>query len=151
MSDNPVTDTMQAFVREHVEQYLTDPESAHYKDFSPLGNPQSFPTLLLTTTGRKSGDERHSPLIYGRAGESLVVIASKAGAPTHPAWYLNLEASPKCHVRVGAQSFDAVARTADDSEYDSLWQDMVKIFPAYEDYVASAQGRKIPIVLLDRA
>ena len=150
MSDNPVSDVMQAFVQEHVEQYLSDPEAAHLKDFSPLGNPQSFPTLLLTTVGRKSGEERHSPLIYGRAGDAYVVIASKAGAPTNPAWYLNLESQPKCHVRVGADQFDAVARDADAADYDAIWQEMENLFPAYADYQASAQGRKIPVVLLER-
>ncbi len=147
MAEESMQDIMNRFVAEHIELYLTDPEAAHIYDFSPLGNPHSFPTLLLSTTGRRSGEQRLVPLVYKKIGDEYVVVASKAGAPTNPAWFLNLESQPQCHLRVGKQQFDATARVASDSEYQALWDAMVELFPGYSQYAETTQGRKIPIVL----
>ena len=72
------------WIAEHIELYRTDPEKARMWDSTPLGGPGVLPTLLLTTTGRKSGELRPLPLIYSEAGDSCVVIASKGGMPNHP-------------------------------------------------------------------
>ena len=84
------------WIAEHIKLYQTDPEKARLWDSTPLGGPGVLPTLLLTTTGRKSGQPRPLPLIYGEAGNAYVVIASKGGLPNHPTWFHNLEANPRC-------------------------------------------------------
>ena len=100
------------WIAEHIEQYRTDPEKARLWDSTHVGGPGVLPTLLLTTTGRKSGEARVAPLIYGEAGDSYVVIGSKGGWPTHPHWYLNLDADPECELQVGSKNLSARARVA---------------------------------------
>src|SRR5690242_6604503 len=80
------------------------------------------PTLLLTTTGRKSGEPRTSALIYARDGDDYVVVGSVGGMPKHPAWYLNLLASPKATIQVLADIIDVDARVATDDEKPRLWK-----------------------------
>ena len=138
------------WIAEHIKLYQTDPEKAHMWDSAPLGGPGLLPTLLLTTKGRKSGEPRALPLIYGTADESYVVIASKGGMPKHPLWYLNLEAEPECELRVGAKQVSAHARTATGEELDRLWNEMAEIYPPYRDY-QKATERTIPVVILDPA
>jgi deazaflavin-dependent oxidoreductase (nitroreductase family) len=105
------------------------------------------PTLLLTTVGRKSGKSMTMPLIFGRSGPDYVVVASKGGAPAHPAWYLNLDASPQVRVQVKAQKFAAVARTANPEERRALWPKMVEIYGPYAQYQTNTE-RQIPVVIL---
>ena len=136
------------WIAEHIALYKTDPEKAHLWDSTPLGGPGKLPTLLLTSTGRKSGEPRSLPLIYGQIGDSYVVIASKGGLPTHPVWYLNLEAQPECELMVGAKPVSARARVAEGDERERIWAQMVKIYPPYTDY-AKSTTRKIPVVVLD--
>jgi deazaflavin-dependent oxidoreductase (nitroreductase family) len=107
------------------------------------------PTLLLTTTGRKSGNDLTLPLIFGRSGSDYVVVASKGGAPAHPAWYLNLEANPLVRVQVKAEKFAARAHTANAQQRAALWPKMVEIYSPYEHYQAKTD-RQIPVVLLTR-
>jgi deazaflavin-dependent oxidoreductase (nitroreductase family) len=109
------------------------------------------PCLLLTTTGRKSGAQRTLPLIYGRDGDDAVIVASRGGAPEHPAWYQNLAANPRVRVQIAADEFAANARTAAGAERARLWQLMAKIWPAYDEYQAKATQREIPVVVLQRA
>jgi proline iminopeptidase len=109
-----------------------------------------LPTLLLTTKGRKSGQARPLPLIYGKAGESYVVIASKGGMPQHPLWFRNLEAEPACELQVGAKRLRARARVAEGAERERLWKQMAEIYPPYLDYQKATQ-RVIPVVVLDPA
>ncbi len=136
------------WIAEHIELYKTDPEKAHMWDSSALGGPGILPTLLLTSTGRKSGEPRPLPLIYGQVGDSYVVIASKGGMPTHPLWYRNLEAEPACELMVGAKAVSARARVAEGEERARIWAQMAKIYPPYLDY-EKATTRKIPVVVLD--
>lgn len=136
------------WIAEHIELYRTDPEKAHMWDSSALGGPGILPTLLLTTTGRKSGEPRSLPLIYGPVGDSYAVIASKGGLPTHPLWYANLEATPECEIKVGAKAFSARARVAEGEERERIWSQMAKIYPPYLDY-QKATERTIPVVVLD--
>jgi len=136
------------WIADHIELYRTDPEKAHMWDASAAGGSGLLPTLLLTTTGRKTGEPRALPLIYGNAGDSYVIIASKGGLPTHPIWYLNLQAKPECELMVGAKAVSARARVAIGGERERFWAEMAKIYPPYLDY-QKATEREIPVVVLD--
>jgi len=105
--------------------------------------------LLLTTRGRKSGEERTTPLIYGTAGEDYVIVASKGGADEPPAWYVNLEADPDVEVQVLDDVFPARARTATPDEKPQLWESMLREWPHYAEYQEQTD-REIPVVLLQR-
>jgi len=107
-------------------------------------------TLLLTTTGRRSGEPRMTPLIYGRDGDRYLVVASRGGAPTHPSWYDNLVAQPEVQVQVMADRFRARARTATPAERPTLWKTMAAIWPPYDEY-QTRTTREIPVVILERA
>lgn len=144
-----VSSQVPAWIREHIELYQRDPERAHMWDSSPLGGPGVLPTLLLTSRGRKTGEPRPLPLIYGESDSGYVVIASKGGAPEHPAWFRNLEASPECDVQVGARALKARARVAEGAEREQLWQMMAEIYPPYDDYRERAGERTIPVVVLE--
>jgi deazaflavin-dependent oxidoreductase (nitroreductase family) len=111
---------------------------------------QGTKTLLLTTTGRRSGEPREHALIYGRHGDDYLVVASKGGAPQHPAWYLNLEANPEVELQVGDERFRATARTATPEEKPELWRIMTAEWPAYDEYQTKTD-RDIPVVVLSRA
>ncbi|MFF4597089.1 nitroreductase family deazaflavin-dependent oxidoreductase [Amycolatopsis sp. NPDC001319] len=104
-------------------------------------------TLILASTGRKTGEPRRTCLIYGTAGDDFVVVASKGGEDDHPDWFKNIEAEPGVGVQVGAQRFDARARVATDEEREKLWPKMAEIFPLYNEYAQKTE-RVIPIVLL---
>lgn len=138
------------WIKEHLRNYLaSNGENGHLWDASLGGGSGMIATLLLTTTGRKSGEALTLPLIYGHSGNSYVVIASKGGAPAHPAWYLNLQANPEVSVQVKAERFDARARTATGAERAALWQQLVGIYHPYEQYQIAAGAREIPVVVLD--
>ena len=92
---------------------------------------------------------RPAPLIYGEAGDSYVIIASKGGLPTHPVWYLNLEANPNCELMVGPKRVSARARVAEGAERERLWEQLAKIYPPYVEYQERAGARTIPVVVLD--
>jgi deazaflavin-dependent oxidoreductase (nitroreductase family) len=136
------------WIAEHIKLYQTDPEKARMWDSTSLGGPGTLPTLLLTTSGRKSGEPRPLPLIYGEHGDGYVVIASKGGMPSHPLWFRNLEANPACEVQVGAKSLSARARVAEGEEREQLWATMAELYPPYLDY-QKATERTIPVVVLD--
>jgi deazaflavin-dependent oxidoreductase (nitroreductase family) len=104
-------------------------------------------TLVLATTGRRTGTPRRTCLIYGTSGGEYVVVASKGGAEQDPAWFMNLEADPSVGVQVGTRRFTARARVASSAERAPLWAQMVNIFPLYDDY-AQKTNREIPIVLI---
>jgi F420H(2)-dependent quinone reductase len=105
------------------------------------------PVLLLNTTGRKSGQRRTNPLLYVRDGEDFVVIASYGGAPKHPAWYLNLMATPDATVEVGDREFRVRAEEVDGEEKARLWQKMVEMYPTYDSYQKKTD-REIPLLVL---
>jgi deazaflavin-dependent oxidoreductase (nitroreductase family) len=137
------------WIAEHIALYRSDPEKARMWDSTPLGGPGLLPTLLLTTTGRKSGEPRALPLIYGEAGDGYVVIASKGGMPNHPVWFLNLEANPVCELMVGPKHVRARARVAAGEERKRLWRQMAELYPPYDEYQQRAGGRTIPVVVLE--
>jgi deazaflavin-dependent oxidoreductase (nitroreductase family) len=105
--------------------------------------------LLLTTTGRTSGEARTTPLIHRVDGDRWVVIASKGGAPDHPAWYRNLEADPHATIEVEADEVPVAATTAEGEERARLWAAMTEAWPAYDDYQGKTD-REIPVVVLTR-
>jgi deazaflavin-dependent oxidoreductase (nitroreductase family) len=141
---------MPAWIQNHVQQYLASGgREGHMWDSSVVGGPGPLPTLLLTTTGRRSGTKQLVPLIYGKTEGGVVVIASKGGAPEHPGWYRNLSADPDVDVQVGTEQFGAKASTVEGPERAKLWDLMVGIYPPYVAYQKKTE-RKIPVVMLRR-
>lgn len=106
-------------------------------------------TLLLTTTGRRSGEQRTAPLIYGRSGDHYLVVASNGGADEPPAWYVNLSEGPEVDVQVMGDRFRARARDATPDEKPDLWREMMGRWPAYDEYQQKT-SREIPVVVLER-
>ena len=146
-----IPDSLPVWIKEHIDMYLADGDAGHLWDASLGGGEGMLTTLLLTTTGRKSGNQLIIPLIYRPAGNGgFCVIASKGGAPSHPAWYLNLEANPNVHLKVINEEFKAVARVAEGDERSRLWNMMVDYYAPYTDYQASTE-RQIPVVVFDPA
>jgi deazaflavin-dependent oxidoreductase (nitroreductase family) len=105
--------------------------------------------LLLTTTGRKSGEERTTPLIHRTDGDRFVVIASKGGAPEHPDWYLNLTENPEIEIQVKGERFPVEATTAEGEERERLWKLLNEDWPDYDSYQQKTD-REIPVVVLTR-
>jgi deazaflavin-dependent oxidoreductase (nitroreductase family) len=106
--------------------------------------------LLLTTTGRKTGEKRTAPLIYAQDGDHYVIVASKGGAPEHPGWYQNIEKTPEVELQVKDEVFQAHARTATGEERTRLWRLANEVWPHYDEY-AQKTKREIPVVVLERA
>jgi deazaflavin-dependent oxidoreductase (nitroreductase family) len=137
---NPI-DSPTGWVAKNIARYLAT-------DGREGGTQRGAPLLLLTTQGRKSGKWRRTALIFGASGNNFVVVASKGGAPRHPAWYLNLTENPTVHVQVYDRTFTANARTATAEEKPALWSMMAKIWPDYNEYVKKTT-RDIPVVILE--
>jgi deazaflavin-dependent oxidoreductase (nitroreductase family) len=128
--------------KEHTDRYrATDGDEGHEW--------RGTQTLLLTTKGRRSGEPRELPLIYGTHGDDYLVVASHGGSDVPPAWYLNLDADPEVEVQVKGDRFNARARTATDDERRELWPTMTAEWPPYDDYQKKTD-RQIPIVILER-
>jgi deazaflavin-dependent oxidoreductase (nitroreductase family) len=139
-----------SWIEAHAAQYRKDPESAHDWDVSAL--PQSnaegiYPTLLLTTKGRKSGRPRSVPLLYQPCGEGFIVVGSRGGSAEHPAWYLNLQADPACAVLAGRLECRTRAKTLTGERRTRYWDLMVRCWPDYASYQALTT-REIPVVVL---
>jgi deazaflavin-dependent oxidoreductase (nitroreductase family) len=137
-----MSDDDQLFGAEHVRVYR---ETGGARGYDWRG----AKILLLTTTGRSSGEARTTPLIHGVDGDRWVVVASKGGAPDHPAWYLNLHADPAVTIQVKADEIPVTATTAEGEERDRLWATMREQWPAYDDYQRQTD-REIPVVVLTR-
>ena len=132
---------MTLYGQEHIDRYVaTDGREGHEW--------QGTHTLILTTAGRHSGQPRPHALIYGRQGNDYLVVASRGGAPQHPAWYLNLEANPEVEVQVKGDKMRARARAATPEEKQKLWPIMTREWPAYDDYQKKTD-RDIPVVILE--
>jgi deazaflavin-dependent oxidoreductase (nitroreductase family) len=134
------TDSQWDWVAEHTRTYLASGGAQGHESNGVL-------SLVLATTGRRTGTPRRNCLIYGTAGNEYVVVASKGGADEDPAWFRNLQAEPSVGVQVGPRRFTARARVASPAERPPLWAQMAKIFPLYDEY-AQKTARQIPIVLL---
>ncbi|MBC8188606.1 MAG: nitroreductase family deazaflavin-dependent oxidoreductase [Proteobacteria bacterium] len=136
------------WIAKHIALYKSDPEKAHMWDAGPAGGKGVLPTLLLTTTGRKTGKPRALPLIYGNVSESYAIIASKGGMPNHPIWFRNLEANPNCDLMVGAKAVTARARIVTGEERETVWKMMAEVYPPYLEYQERTE-REIPVIVLD--
>ena len=134
--------TLPDWAQEHMRNYLaTDGADGHIW--------RGVPTLLLTTIGSKSGEERMLPLIYGEDDGDYVIVASKGGFAEHPAWYNNLVVQPKVQVQVAADKFSATAGAIDGARRQKLWNMMAKVWPLYIEYQQKTD-RHIPVVALVR-
>ncbi|MDH3212387.1 MAG: nitroreductase family deazaflavin-dependent oxidoreductase [Myxococcales bacterium] len=105
------------------------------------------PVMLLTSTGRKSGQPRTAPLLYLRDGENVVIVASMGGMSKHPVWYRNIEANPDVEVQIGSEKTKLRARRASDEEKAALWPRLVAMYADYDQYQARTE-RNIPVVIL---
>ena len=112
------------------------------------GTFQKVPVALLTTTGRKTGQPRVSPLYFLRDGDRVIVAASKGGAEKNPMWYLNLKANPKVQVQIKKEVLDRTARDATEEKRAKYWLHLVKMHPSYDDY-QSWTARQIPVVFCE--
>ena len=138
---SPGTDTT-LLGEEHVRVYReTNGEKGYIWNGAPI--------LLLTSTGRKSGQPRTIPIIYRQVGDAQVIIASKGGSATHPAWYLNICDNPDVEVQIRGEVFRARARAAQSPEREALWAEAVAGWPNYDLY-QSRTTRVIPVVVLER-
>jgi len=108
---------------------------------------KTAPVLLLTTTGRKTGKPRTTPLLYAEDAGRYVVVASVGGAPKHPAWYLNLRGNPEATIQLGGRKLRMHADTASPDERARLWTLMAQMYSGYDDYQAKT-SREIPVVIL---
>jgi proline iminopeptidase len=131
------------FGEEHVRRYReTDGEEGYiWRESSTI--------LLLTTTGRATGEERTTPLIFGLDGDNPVIVASKGGAPEHPGWYRNLVKNPAAEVQIKGERFPVRARDAEGEERGRLWKMMNGIWRHYDSYQEKTE-RQIPVVVLER-
>jgi F420H(2)-dependent quinone reductase len=110
--------------------------------------PGAPPVLLLDHVGARSGVKRTTPLVYGRDGSDLVLVASKGGYPKNPAWLHNLRANPDTTVQVGSRIGNVRARIAEGAERERLWKLMVGVYPGYDGY-RRRTDREIPVVVLE--
>ena len=128
------------FGDEHVKQYeQTAGRTGHDWNGTQI--------LILRTTGRKSGELRKAPLIYGRDGDNYLVVASKGGAPEHPGWYSNLLAHPNAEIQVHGDVIPVISSTASPQEKTRLWPIMTAEWPDYDKYQTKT-ARDIPLVVL---
>lgn len=134
---------MTLFGDEHVRRYQ-ETDGAEGYDWQ-----NGTTILLLTTTGRKSGEPRTTPLIYRDWDGAHLVVASKGGAPEPPDWYRNLEADPNVQVQIKGDRFAARARTAGADEKPAMWRHMTEVWPDYDEYQQKTD-REIPVVVLER-
>ena len=131
---------------------MNDFNTAIIKEFRAnegvVGGPFDGATLLLLhTTGAKSGQERVNPLMYFKDGDHYVIVASKAGADSHPDWYYNVVANPDVSIEVGTEKLDAQASVASEPERTQLYEKMESISSGFTEY-KNKTSRVIPIVTL---
>jgi deazaflavin-dependent oxidoreductase (nitroreductase family) len=112
------------------------------------GNFEGAPVLLLSTKGAKSGEQRTTPVMYLPDGERMVIFASKAGAPTNPAWYHNLRATPTATVEVGTDTVEVQATVTSGEERERLYKRQAKLYPQFADYEQKTT-REIPVIALE--
>jgi deazaflavin-dependent oxidoreductase (nitroreductase family) len=129
-----------------VQLWFTAAHTAIYRRFGLAQRIGNTPVLLLTTTGRRSGQARTVPVMYV-PGEEPVLVASNGGSPSHPAWYLNLLADPRALIEVEGERIEVVARTVTGTEREHLWRRAVEIYPAYANYQRRTE-RALPVVVL---
>jgi deazaflavin-dependent oxidoreductase (nitroreductase family) len=151
MTEATLAPNLPQWMIDHTNRYLASGGTdGHMYTITQPGRPElTVPSLLLTTTGRKSGAKYIFPLFYGDDGDSYIIVASKGGAPQHPQWYLNIQANPEVDVQVGTKKLRARARTVSGEERARLWEKALEFWPPYADYALKTGGREIPVVLLE--
>ena len=136
------------FVASHRATYLASQgREGHILDYRHLGGHRFTTTLLLETLGRRSGERRVTPLIYGDTGGEVVIVASKGGADVHPAWYWNVLAMPQVTIQIGGQAFRASWREPQDAERAAVWAFISGVYPPYTGY-QSGTARAIPVIMM---
>ncbi len=140
-SEDERTRTIRETSQDHLRRYV---ESGGEDGYTMRG----VPTLVLTTSGRRSGQKRSTPTMFGRDGDNFIVVASLAGAAAHPHWYLNLCADPEVEIQVKTQRLRGNARVASGEERERLWKLMTFVFPTYDDYQSRTE-REIPVVVIE--
>ncbi len=150
MAEGKLAPNLPKWMVDHANRYISSGGTeGHMYTVTPPGySEMTVPSLLLTTTGRKSGEKFIFPLFYGETGNSYIIVASKGGAPEHPGWYRNLLAHPEVEVQVGTKKLKAKARTAAGEERARLWNKGIEFWPPYADYQKKTD-REIPVVVLD--
>jgi deazaflavin-dependent oxidoreductase (nitroreductase family) len=151
MTEAKLAPNLPDWMVEHTKRYLASGGTdGHMYKMTQPGRPElTVPSLLLTTTGRKSGEKFIFPLFYGKTGDSYIVVASKGGAPQHPGWYENLRADPNATIQVMSDVIDVRAEDAAGEERERLWALMADVWPDYNEYQTRTE-RKIPVVVLSR-
>jgi deazaflavin-dependent oxidoreductase (nitroreductase family) len=114
------------------------------------GRFEGAPMILVHHRGARTGAERVTPLVYLPYQDTFVVFGSKAGAPTHPHWYLNLVANPETDVEVGSETIPVRARVAEGDEREQLWSKQKQLMPGFAEYEKTTGDRQIPVVILER-
>ena len=150
MPDAKIAPNLPQWMLDHIQRYLSSGGTdGHMYKVTPPGYAEMVvPALLLTTTGRKTGERFIFPLFYGKVGDGYVIVASKGGAPDHPGWYKNLVANPDAEVQVGTEHRRVRARTVSGEERARLWKQALEFWPPYADYEKKTD-REIPVVMLD--
>ena len=131
------------FGDEHVRSYIETNGAVGYRWR------EDAPIAILFTRGRTTGEERANPLIFGRAGDDVVLVASKGGSPEDPGWFRNLQANPEAEIQVMADRWPVRMRVAAGEERDRLWRLMVELWPNYDLYAEKTE-REIPVIVLER-
>lgn len=151
MSDDSAAAIRQArrnWMAQHRETYLkSGGTQGHVMDISEIGGHAFTTHCLIRLQGRKSGQTRITPLIYGDIGGEVVIVASKGGADSHPEWYLNLRASDHVDLQIATQAFRASWREPEGDERHKIWDFMVRVYPPYIKYQRST-SRHIPVVMM---
>jgi deazaflavin-dependent oxidoreductase (nitroreductase family) len=142
MTDGNASNPMETFNRDLIKEYRANGGTV-------TGPFAGRPLLLLTTTGARSGRPQTTPLVYTTDGDRMVVIASKGGAPSNPAWYHNLTANPDATVELGTDRFQVRAEVAQGEERDRLFQNQAEQMPNFAEYQAKT-SRRIPVFTLQR-
>jgi deazaflavin-dependent oxidoreductase (nitroreductase family) len=139
---------MHEWQEQHLRRYLrSGGAEGHFYDFDPINGEGYQPICLIKHVGRKTGRTLIVPLIYGMVEGEIVIVASKGGAPAHPAWYLNIAAASEVEVQVATQAFRASWREPAEAERQRIWDQMVAIFPPYAQY-QTITDRLIPLVAM---
>jgi deazaflavin-dependent oxidoreductase (nitroreductase family) len=149
MSDPIIEASETGWIAKHRELYLKDGSAGHMWDSTVGGGPGPLPTLLLFTTGKKSGKESIMPLLYGKVDGGYAIIASKGGDPKHPGWYHNLTAQGDVKVKVENDEFSATTRVLAGAEREKVWSQMADMYPPFTAYQKAAGARQIPVVVLE--
>jgi deazaflavin-dependent oxidoreductase (nitroreductase family) len=149
MEDLPeISRSRKGWVADHFQTYVESGGTrGHVVDVSDIGGYSFTTTLLLKTIGRRTGEARISPLVYGDIAGELVIVGSRGGAPKHPAWYFNIKAAKEVEFQVATECFRGPWREPEGSERQKIWDFMVDVFPPYQEY-QKATDRQIPLVML---